>query len=1067
MMAAIRLYAHPGDHTKEIFFEHISVDNGLSSTSVYAITQTRDGFLWVGTQNGLNRYDGYGFKAYNFTPGNISSLTNNWVKALCVDGAGNLWVGTSSGLNRYFPETESFNSYFHHKPQKNSLADNNIWSMYSDREGTVWIGTNNGLSQYVPAKNHFINYYIPSLPGQAASNAINAITEDKQGNLWIGTWGSGLFMLDKETRTFKSFAEITSMQAVKDLYVKVLKFDNQGILWIGTQDNGLHTYNPASGKYTVYKTHSKHKNTISDDGILSILEDSRGHLWIGTHAGGMNSFHRPKSAFIRYQTDYLKPHSFQGQWVTSFFEDNAGNVWVGHDNGLSKFNIGGMKFLHFKNNPFDQNTVPNSNISVMYEDSQEMIWIGTWGAGLSEYNPVKNKFTHYNHQPDAPTSLTDRRVWGICEDTDKNLWIVTGNGMDKFDRKTRTFVHFNDLYRNNPAAQFSYPAFSSIDVDKQNRLWIGTWGGGLYMHDLKKGITKRFVHNSDNPNSLGNDRIKHVFVDSRQNVWISTSEGGLDRLTVAGADTVFQHFRYQVADKQSISSDSPQLVYEDSKQRIWVGNEGGGLNMFNYETDKFQRIHIRQISSALNSVYGILEDGAGNLWLSTNNGLIHYNPLSGIGKGYDVTDGLQGNTFLSGHCRTKKGAMLFGGHNGFNMFFPQGITESTFKPPVLISELRLFNELIEANKPHKNIYANEDPVLSKPLYLSDKISISYKDYILSFSFTCLDFTAPHKNKFAYMLENFEDEWNYTDGNKRYATYTNLPPGEYIFKVKGTNSDGVWNEQPASLKLMVSPPFWQTWWFRTLAVSIIFIIVYSLHRLWLQVKFDNLLAMERIKAQEAEAIRKKVAMDFHDEMGNQLASITAIINLINIRHSKKEYHIDDLLSRLSQHAQTLFYGTKDFIWSIDPKSDKVDVILMNIKDFGDDLFDRTGISFHFAKDIKDTGLTFPAGASRHITLICKEVFTNIVKHAHCARVQVYAASDGEQLSISIKDDGCGFDMALLKKAGNGLENMRARAKKINAEITIQSTPQQGTEIVLTILIPKMGEDKKKLVLDFSN
>lgn len=318
-----------------------------------------------------------------------------------------------------------------------------------------------------------------------------------------------------------------------------------------------------------------------------------------------------------------------------------------------------------------------------------------------------------------------------------------------------------------------------------------------------------------------------------------------------------------------------------------------------------------------------------------------------------------------------------------------------------------------------------------------------------------------------MLENFEDEWNYTDGKKRYATYTNLPPGEYFLKVKGTNSDGVWNTEANTLKIIITPPFWQTWWFKTLAGSILLLIAYTIHKVWVQVKLENLLALERVKAQEAEAIRKKVAMDFHDEMGNQLASITAIINMINIRQSKKEFYIEDLLSRLNQHAQTLFYGTKDFIWSIDPKSDKLEVILLNIKDFGEDLFDKTGISFTFQNELDNQDFIFAGGSSRHITLICKEIFTNIVKHAHCQNVQVKVTSPNQHLNISIKDDGCGFEMKGSKKHGFGLENMRSRAKKINGHIDIESKPGLGTEITLRVLIPKKGEDKKKILLDISN
>ncbi len=612
-------------------------------------------------------------------------------------------------------------------------------------------------------------------------------------------------------------------------------------------------------------------------------------------------------------------------------------------------------------------------------------------------------------------------------------------------------------------------ALSSMTVDKQNRLWIGTWGDGIYMYDIAHDQIKHFLYDDENiNNSISNDRIKHIYIDSKQTIWISTSEGGLDKLVFdENKQPHFQHYRYDISLTHGIGSDSPQVVYEDSKGKLWVGTEGGGLSYKEPGGTIFKRVRIQGASTIPASIYGILEDKDGNLWLSSNNGIIHYNPSTGQIKGYDVTDGLQSNTFFSGHCKTQNGAMLFGGHNGFNLFYPIQIKESSFQPKVVLSELRIFNELIEVGKPHKNTNIGQKPLLDKPLHLCEEIVLSYKDYVLSFGFSSLDLTAPQKNKYAYMLENFEDEWTFTDGKKRFATYTNLKPGEYIFKVKGTNSDGIWNAAPTSLKIIVTPPFWQTWWFKTLAGSLLLLIAYSVHKVWVQVKLENLLAIERVKAQEAEAIRKKVAMDFHDEMGNQLASITAIINMINIRHSKKEFNIDDLLGRLNQHAQTLFYGTKDFIWSIDPKSDRAEVILMNIKDFGEDLFDKTGISFTFQNELSDEQLVFPGGASRHITLICKEIFTNIVKHARCNQVSVRVYFIDKQLNIAIKDDGCGFDMNGSKKHGFGLENMRARANKIDAQIFIYSQPGLGTEITLAIQLPKKGENKKKILLDLSN
>lgn len=1050
---------------KDIAFDHISIDKGLSSTSIYALEQTEDGFLWIGTQNGLNRYDGYGFKVFNYIPGTKSTMSNNWVKALCKDKYGNLWVGTSSGLNRYNKNTEDFTTYFNHRYRKNSLADNNIWTIFLDKEGILWIGTNNGLCKYDEKNDQFLNYYTNSDTTQDLNSAINTIAEDNQGNLWVGTWGSGLFIFNKKTNRFTNFVDPTRQNLAANLLVKVVKFDKKGLLWIGTQDNGLHCYDSTNRAYNIYKYNSTNPSSINDNSVLSIKEDNKGNLWFGTYSGGINLFDRKKNTFIRYQHDLFSPQSLQGEWITCFLEDTAGNIWVGHENGLSKFNPQGPKFLHYKHNPFEPNSIPSNNINVVFEDRDQDIWFGTWGGGLSKFDIAKNKFTHYTNNPDDKFTIADNRVWGITEDSYGTLWIATSYGLDKIDKATGKFYHFNQFQK---SSKIPYMALSSMTVDKQNRLWIGTWGNGLYLYDIENDTVRHLLHNEDDINSLSNDRIKHIFVDSNQNIWVATSEGGLDKITFDKHQKLnFLHYRYEVSKTHGIGSDSPMIVFEDSKQRIWVGTEGGCLSYMESSGITFRRIHTQGAINFPTSVYGILEDTAGNLWLSTNNGIIHYDPDSGQVKGYDISDGLQSNTFFYGHAITRNGAMIFGGHNGFNIFYPVKITESTFKPKVYFDELRVFNELIEVGKPHKSANSEQPPLLSKPLYLCDEITLSYKDYILSFAFTSLDFTSPLKNKYAYMLENFEDEWNYTDGKKRYATYTNLPPGEYLLKVKGTNSDGVWNTQASTLKIVITPPFWQAWWFKTLAGSIILLIAYTIHKIWVQVKLENLLALERVKAQEAEAIRKKVAMDFHDEMGNQLASITAIINMINIRQSKKDFYIEDLLSRLNQHAQTLFYGTKDFIWSIDPKSDKLEVILINIKDFGEDLFDKTGIGYTFHNELQNLDLVFGGGSSRHITLICKEIFTNIMKHAHCQNVQVKVTHSDHQLCIAIKDDGCGFDLTNSKKNGFGLENMRSRAKKVNGLIYIESKPGLGTLITLKVLIPKKGEDKKKILLDLSN
>ncbi len=457
---------------KDIRFTHLSEEHGLASTSVYAFTQTPDGFLWIGTQNGLHRYDGYNFKVFNFIPGDTASLSDNWVKALSLDAAGDLWVATSHWLNRFNRETEKFTPFFADKKNPFTLADNNLWSLFRDSRGNMWIGTNNGLSRYDASHNRFISYQV-SIPNGPENIAVNSITEDKQGNLWVGTWGGGVFHFDQTKGVFTPFSAITAITSTERQYVKVLRFDSQDRLWIGTQGNGLHLYEPATQRYTIYKTDPNDPGSISDNAILSIMEDSGQHIWIGTYSGGINQFQ--SGTFVRYQSDPLNPHSLHGAWITSLFEDKSGVVWAGHDNGLSKFDLKGPKFLLYQLSLSDKNSIPKSNINVIYEDRDGLIWFGLWGKGLCSFDPVNRKFIRYENDPSDPQSLVDDRVWGIAEDAQGILWIATSRGLDKFDKKTGIFGHVTNITGQPTARAAQLNTLSCIQPDHQGRLCFCRW----------------------------------------------------------------------------------------------------------------------------------------------------------------------------------------------------------------------------------------------------------------------------------------------------------------------------------------------------------------------------------------------------------------------------------------------------------------------------------------------------------------------------------------------------------------------------------------------------------------
>jgi ligand-binding sensor domain-containing protein/serine phosphatase RsbU (regulator of sigma subunit) len=804
---------------QDIHFEHISVEKGLLSTSVYAITQTDDGFLWIGTQNGLNQYDGYSFRAFTYSPNNPNGLANNWIQALLADNEGNLWIGTSNGLSRFDRNTEKFHNYFNDSINNNTLASNTVWSIFQTSDKDIWIGTNNGLCRYNKAKDSFERYTVePAAPGSKISNAIDAIAEDKDGNIWVGTWGSGIARLDYKTKSLKlQVLDQHGKSRLSKTRVKTLKFGKDGALWIGTHGGGVNRYNPATHSLFVYQYEESNLNSLSNNIILSLYEDEQENIWVGTYSGGLNKLDAKTGGITRFLPDPLNRSAIQGKWVTSIFEDAAGNVWLGHENGLSKFAIKGSKFLHYRPEARNPNSIPQSNINSIFEDSDGLMWFGLWGEGITSFDRKTNTFSHYDQSKGVEGGLKDSRVWDIVEDGQKRFWVGTSGGLFILDKKTGD-IGLSDKVL--PKGISFYPNISTLTFDSlRNSMWIGTWGGGIYLYNLDNRKFQNFKAEPGVPNSLGANIIKYILVDSNQTLWIATSDAGLNKLTLDEQGKAHvEYFQYDAEDKHSLGSNSPMVIYEDSRKRIWVGTAGGGLNLLDAAGKEFHRFFPDQ-EQRINSVYGILEDEQGNLWLSTNYGLSTFNPASGKFKNYDVSDGLQSTTFLYGHCKSRDGAMWFGGHNGFNVFYPEKIKDSEFKPPVVLNDLRIFNEPVPVGQgPLKPV--NHHVVLARPLHRSSKISLDYHDHVLSFGFAALDFTAPHKNKYAYKLENFDKSWNYTDAGKRHVTYTNLDPGEYTFKVKATNSDGVWNEQHASIKVIVSPPLWLTWWFKSLAVFLL-------------------------------------------------------------------------------------------------------------------------------------------------------------------------------------------------------------------------------------------------------
>ncbi len=770
----------------DVRFERISLEQGLSQSVVLCILQDSQGFMWFGTQDGLNRYDGYDFVVYKHDPEDPHSLSDGFVRAIYEDRSGALWIGTNTGgLDRLDRETEQFTHYQNVPDDPHSLSNDNVQSIYEDQAGVLWIGTNTGgLDRLVLSEaegldretGQFIHYQNdPDDPHSLSNDNVQSIYEDQAGVLWIGTNGGGLDRFDRDQETF------VHHQADPD--------------------------NPHS---------------LSSDNVQAIYEGQAGVLWIGTGDAGLNRLDRETERFTHYQNDPGDPHSLSNDIVQSIYESQAGVLWIGtFGGGLNKHDRDTEQFVHYQNDPDDPHSLSSDAVWSIYQDGEGVFWIGTNGSGLNRYDRESapgagaGQFVHYQNDPDDPHSLSDDTVWSVYQDREGVLWVGTNAGLDRlvlseaegFDPETEQFVHYPTL-----------PVLSMCH-DREGTLWVGTLGGGLGTFDRESAPgagAEQFVYYQNDPNdphSLSDDTVVSVYEDREGVLWIGTFNGGLDRLDRESAPGAgagqFVHYPNDPNDPHSLSHNTVLSIYQDREGVLWVGTAGGGLNKLDRATGTFTR--YREKDGLPNDyVYGILEQdlspggGERSLWLSTNKGLSQFNSQTETFKNYDVRDGLQSNEFnMSAYHKSSSGEMFFGGIHGVNAFYPDDVIDNPTIPPVVITDFQLFNE---------SVAVGGDSPLLKPIAETDEIRLSYQDDFFSFEFAALHYAAPEENQYAYLMEGLDKDWNYV-GTRRFAGYTSVPPGEYTFRVKGSNSDGVWNEEGASVKVIIAPPFWQTWWFR--------------------------------------------------------------------------------------------------------------------------------------------------------------------------------------------------------------------------------------------------------------
>ncbi|BDQ03414.1 hybrid sensor histidine kinase/response regulator transcription factor [Ignavibacterium sp.] len=839
---------------QQIHFDRISTNNGLSNNLIYDILQDKSGFLWIATDDGLNRYDGYEFKIFRNDPNDISSLSDNSVWSLAVDKSGKIWVGTKTGwINCYDPVTEKFSRWY---IASNITKDNSITTIFTEDENKIWIGTyRSGLYLLNPKTGEIKNWTLNPLDSTSlTNNYISSIVSDKAGNLWIGTY-NGLnkfnykLSQNKFQRFFKSNNDLNSLSDNLIWSLTIDKVDSS-IMWIGTATD-LTEFNLSTGKFRRHKI-SNPLNLQFGSGsgnVIPEIDKNQKLLWIDSYAGLLryNLFTGNVDRFVYEKNN---PNSLPSNRINKIYKDKSGVIWIGTDNGLAKFSTKNKKFnysISEEINFLNSDELYDISINALTQTTDGTIWFGTEkGLFFSSRDNRKQTIKKYN-------LLGDINVWSLSADGNNNLWIGTyGKGIFQLDNNNRKLTEWN--FVDNKTRSMSRFFNKSILIDDNNNIWIGYWGLGLAkLNPTTKEFT-RWIHNNEDSASLSYDDVWVIYQDSRKRIWIGTNGGGLniyDKLS-----NFFIHFTTEENSQIKLSSNSIYSICEskyggqNGKTILWVGTNNG-LNKITILNDKNNSlknvtIKIYSISDGLpdNSIKSLVEDKSGNIWIGTSSGISLFNPLTERFTNFTTADGLVSNDMnLSSAVLLENGLILMGSKSGLNYFKPEEIKLSDFIPPIVLTDLKIFN---------KSVIVGEKSLLKKSITFSDEINIPYSDNVFSIHFAALDFTSAGEIVYSYKLEGFDKDWNIETKN-RFATYTNLNPGKYIFKLRATNSDGVWSDNIKTLTIIITPPWWQTYWAIGLYIIIFVLGVWGIIRF--QVNREKLRSELRRQEFEAHHLRE--------------------------------------------------------------------------------------------------------------------------------------------------------------------------------------------------------------------
>ena len=977
-------------------FTKLTTKDGLSQNSIEILLQDSKGFMWIGTPNGLNRFDGYSFIVYQSDEQNTNTISHNFIEAIIEDSKGNLWIGTNNGLNKFNPQNQTFTRYLHFNEGTTSLGIGVIKSLYLDSKNRLWIGTrNNGLlmMNLETEKLEVFNDFIPN------NNTIFSICEDKKGAIWIYN-NYGVDKLIEETKTFITYKTVYSNPDVKQKLFK----DKNGDLWFGEYEWRLWKYNYELDEFEQLKFDYQEFNSLPGERLItSITEDDKGYLWLGTWSSGIFKLDKKTGEYQHYNTNPDDPKSLSYSHCWQVFIDDANLLWVGTEGqGINKLVLNDNGIQVYKRGLRRQEGLIANMVKGIYEDDRGILWVGTYGG----FNKINRKTGEIKHFPYGPNTLNSAVLTMIPDLHHSNeLWLGTHVlGLYKINILTDQIVH--KLPPNGKANLI----FSMVQ-DASGNLWLGGHSG-LYVYNPKTDQYKLILGSNAPTYQIDTPIINQLYLDD-STLWIGTRNKGLIKYNIITAEQ--KRYNIYTEDSNSGVPASIESIHKAKNGTLWLGTEAKGLNKFITETEQFIS-YTEHDGLPNNTVLGILEDDHENLWLSTYNGIAKFNPTTKTVRTFTIADGLQDIEFNRGaFFKSNSGEFFFGGKDGLNCFYPNKLTFNSTIPKIAITSLKSYGRPITFLNKMNNTNA---------------VELNYEQDELEFEFSSLSYAETNLNQYAYKLEGVDKDWVYT-GNRRFVTYTNLAPGQYIFKVKGTNSHGIWNEKGVSLPIKITPPFWSTIWFKTLCfIFFIGLICYITFRV--RVRQTQLkLAKDYFKSknEEKEAIIKEI----HHRIKNNLGVVNSLLKL-------QSREIED------KNIVAIFKEAQNRVISMALLHEKMyrsdDLQHIDVREhiqlLIEDLIKSYEVDKKIKLDLRVDKVAFEMRTLVPLGLIINEIITNSLKYAFKNKkegmITVWLKMvNHESYQLTIGDNGIGMSIGKSNKKGMGTRLIQSFIRQLKGNI----------------------------------